>query len=68
MDRIQSETQRQKNDPAVVIETAEQRKVEGGRIKKRKKKNNKKKLWSKQLHKSMALEKSGSEGTLERKT
>lgn len=38
MNRIKSEAQRLKNDPAVVIETAEQRKVEDGRIKKRQKK------------------------------
>lgn len=43
MNRIKSETQRLRNDPAVVIETAEQRKVEDGRIKNRKKKENNKK-------------------------
>lgn len=40
MNRIKSETQRLRNDPAVVIETAEQPKVEDGGIKRRKKKEN----------------------------
>lgn len=38
MKRIKSETQGLRNDPVVVIETAEQRKVKDGRIKKGKKK------------------------------
>lgn len=61
MNRIKSETQRLSNDPVVVIETVEQRKGEDGRIKKRREKT------SKQLHKSMALEKRGRKGTLQGK-
>lgn len=41
MNRIKSEVHRLKNDPSVVIETAEQRKVEDGRIKKKEKKKKK---------------------------
>lgn len=65
MNRIKSETQRLSNDPAVVIETAEQRKVEDGRIKKEKGKT---KTTSKQLHKSMALDERGSRGMNTQKT
>ena len=42
MNRIKSETQRLRNDPAVVIETAERPKVEDGGIKRRKEKKKKK--------------------------
>lgn len=66
MKRIKSETQGLRNDPVVVIETAERRKVEDGRIKKEKK-GEKKKATSKQLHKSMALEKRASRGMLQGK-
>lgn len=62
MNRIKSEAERLRNDPVVVSETVEQIKEDSRRTEKRKKKST-----SKQLHKSMTLEKRRDEGRLQEK-